>query len=381
MASLRRFPRSSYWYACFSLPDGRRVQRSTKQTQRKPAQALADQWETLAQERAGAKQAHRVIAEIYKSAHGSPLPGATAEDFFTKWIEDRRHEIKPATLTAYSARAKSFVAFLQTRASRPVADIQPDDVRKWRDEIRSRTTPSNANQSLKVLRVILEDAVRSNLIPENPAKPIKLLEKESASRRAFTIAELSAILRVADDEWRSLILCGFYTGQRLGDIARLTWANVDFEADEVRLRTAKTGRLVAIPICAPLRRHLLSLSSSDNAKAPLHSRAAEIAATTGKVSTLSRQFGELLAQAGLTAVRSHGSSGKGRSGSRESSEISFHSLRHTATSLLKNAGISPAVVQDIIGHESAEISSHYTHIESSAKRRAVDAMPDLVPDV
>jgi len=34
---------------------------------------------------------------------------------------------------------------------------------------------------------------------------------------------------------------------------------------------------------------------------------------------------------------------KGRNASREQNEISFHSLRHTATTLLKAAGVSDAV--------------------------------------
>ena len=44
---------------------------------------------------------------------------------------------------------------------------------------------------------------------------------------------------------------------------------------------------------------------------------------------------------------------------------------------MKNAGISPAIVQDIIGHDSPAVSAHYTHIEESAKRKAIGAMPDL----
>jgi hypothetical protein len=46
----------------------------------------------------------------------------------------------------------------------------------------------------------------------------------------------------------------------------------------------------------------------------------------------------------------------GRSGKRTPGELSFHCLRHTATSLMKNAGVSPAIAQDIIGHESAAVS-------------------------
>ena len=59
-------------------------------------------------------------------------------------------------------------------------------------------------------------------------------------------------------------------------------------------------------------------------------------------------------------------------------EISFHALRHTATSLMKNAGISPAIVQEFIGHDSEAINRVYTHIETDAMRRAADALPDIL---
>ena len=59
------------------------------------------------------------------------------------------------------------------------------------------------------------------------------------------------------------------------------------------------------------------------------------------------------------------------------SAISFHSLRHTATSLLKNAGGSEAIAMDIIGHDSKAISRQYTHIDDAAKRSAFGKMPDV----
>ena len=40
-------------------------------------------------------------------------------------------------------------------------------------------------------------------------------------KRGFNIEEVKAILDVADDEWRSMVLFGLYTGQRLSDIASL----------------------------------------------------------------------------------------------------------------------------------------------------------------
>ena len=73
------------------------------------------------------------------------------------------------------------------------------------------------------------------------------------------------------------------------------------------------------------------------------------------MSWLSNQFYEVMASAGLVQSRGDHQKKKGKAGRsarRQMSDVSFHSLRHTATSLLKNAGVSDVVARDIIGHES-----------------------------
>jgi hypothetical protein len=48
---------------------------------------------------------------------------------------------------------------------------------------------------------------------------------------------------MANDEWRSMILFGLYTGQRFGDIATLTRLNnLDLVRGELRLSTQKQAR-------------------------------------------------------------------------------------------------------------------------------------------
>lgn len=380
MASLRKFPASRFWFACFTLPDGRRVQRSTKETTRKLAQGKADQWEMLSQERAKARQSHKVIADIYKAAHKKELPDATTGAFLTGWLKRRKGEIAPASYSTYANRIKHFQGWLADYAQRPLAEMETRHFIAYRDALAERLSATSCNQGTKILRVVFEDARRDGFIAENPAKDCGMLKKVEggSARRPFTVPELKSVLAVADAEWRSMMFFGLYTGQRLGDIARLTWASVDLQSQEIQLRTSKTGRVVRIPICKPLLDHIESLPAGDDPKAPLHPRAASLATVNG--STLSRQFGEMLASAGLAVKKTHEAretEAKGRKARRAASEISFHSLRHTATSMMKNAGISPAVVMDIIGHDSAEMSTHYTHIESDAKRKALDSLPDI----
>jgi hypothetical protein len=55
--------------------------------------------------------------------------------------------------------------------------------------------------------------------------------------------ELRSILDMANDEWRSMILFGLYTGQRFGDIATLPRLNnLDLVRGELRLSTQKQAR-------------------------------------------------------------------------------------------------------------------------------------------
>ena len=70
-----------------------------------------------------------------------------------------------------------------------------------------------------------------------------------------------------------MVLFGLYAGRHLGDIARLTWANVDLPGQRIRLTTQKTGKTLTIPMAEPLARHVENLPVSDDARTPLHPRA------------------------------------------------------------------------------------------------------------
>lgn len=382
MASLRRKPATRFWFACFTLPDGSRVQRSTKEADRRKAQKLADTFEQSARAKMTARQAQRVISEVYARVTGDRLPSETVRAYFDSWLARKKPETAAGTFAFYSGKARAFLAFLGARAGEEIGRIGTPDLLAFRKAEAERVSASTVNHAVKFLRMVFEQAKRDGLLVDNPAENVAILKKrEESARRPFTLPELGRLLAVADAEWRSLLLFGFYTGQRLGDLARLTWANVDLEQDELRFTTGKTGRRQVLPLAAPLRRHLLEVTpAGDDPKAPLHARAFGVVAREGKTGTLSRQFGELMATVGLVAVKSHkktaGEQAPGRNGRRQASEISFHALRHTATSLMKNAGISSAIVQEFIGHESEAINRVYTHMETASLRRAADTLPD-----
>lgn len=57
--------------------------------------------------------------------------------------------------------------------------------------------------------------------------------------------------------------------------------------------------------------------------------------------------------------------------------IRLHDMRHTAATLLLQAGVAPVVVAGILGHSPAVLLSTYAHALPNAKRDAVDLLAGL----
>ena len=93
-------PKSPFWIACFNGvgSDGkvRRLKRSTKTTDRKLAQRLADEWEALeklaGEKRLTESQCRKVIAQMYERTVGEPLHFKTAREYLAEWVESKKNE-------------------------------------------------------------------------------------------------------------------------------------------------------------------------------------------------------------------------------------------------------------------------------------------------
>jgi integrase len=380
VASLTKRPKSKFWVACFTDRTGRRLKRSTATANRKQAQMIADEFEEAARKRRTALQARRVLTQLHREITGDEVSHTSVRAFVDSWIEGKKPEIAPTTLSFYRNVADKFLAFLGEAANRDLTEIAPDQIIRFRNEEAKRFAARTVNHEVKLLRMLFRAARRDALVSDNPAEFVKTIrQRDQNERRPFTLDQLRALLAVADTEWKSMILCGLYTGQRLSDIALLTWANVDLERVEIRLVTRKTNKRLVIPMAPVLARLFETMASSDDPVAPLHPRAHAIVTAKGKSGHLSNQFADLLAQAGLRQKAPHRQTlGQGR-GVRDPREnrLSFHCLRHTSVTLLKEAGVPDAAIMALVGHDSVAMSQHYTHVGREALEKAANALPDI----
>ncbi len=380
MGSLHRRPNTKYWWAAWYGPDGRQIYRSTKCTDRNDAAQVLAAWEKVASRaRAGVlteEQVRRVAADLYFRATGDTVKRQSVREYLAGWKNRKELEVADASASEYRRIADGFMAHIGKRADGDIAQVTTAQVTAWRDGLAGRVAAGTVNKYLKVLRGAWAQAAREGVVSSNPFSAVRTLKARrtfETTRRAFALAEVRRVLAAADAEWRGIILFGLYTGQRLSDITGLTWNQIDVAEGVVRFVTAKTGAVLDIPLAAPL------VDWIGNAKVPKSPNAPVFpTADASTVSQNSKAFGRILVAAGLRReMPNHKGTGKGRDARREASEVTFHCLRHTATSLLKNAGVSDVVAREIIGHKTEAISRAYTHIETKTIRRAIAAMPDV----
>src|SRR5262252_2550730 len=390
MPSIHRQPGRPYWFCAFSIwnPEtltSRRVFRSTKTSDKKQALEICRAWHKAALKARNGKlsvdAAREVIAQgvsdVFTAANVESMPSASIKSWCETWTEAKAIETEESTHARYKRVIERFTGFLgEAKNKRDLSTLQANDIGRFRDREAKELSRSTANLSVKVLRICLGEAMRQGLLTVNPAVRVKLLKLTVESkRRAFTLTEIKRILKACgnDIEWRGLVLFGLYLGQRLGDLTKLTWRAVDLDTGEIAFTTRKTGRRIVLPLVQPLVDYLSGLPTSDNPNAYIFPNSAKHKRTA----SLSNQFREILVEAGLVEPRNYITYKKGRDQAREPSEISFHSLRHSAVTMLKAAGVSDFITREIVGHESAAVSRQYTHLTTDDKRAAMRRLPDV----
>ena len=198
MASLHKDPRgrSPFFYAAFTLADGRRCFRSTKEQDRKKASEVARQWEKAADlgrnGQLNEAQARKVLNDILESAGQGPMSSTSTQDFLTRWIESKETTKAAGTARRYKNTIERFLGQLGQRAKHPLASIAPRDIELLRDgEIRAGKSAKTANMAVKTLRIVFNVARRQGLLINSPADAVDFLPENPAERDTFTRAQLT----------------------------------------------------------------------------------------------------------------------------------------------------------------------------------------------
>jgi integrase len=288
------------------------------------------------------------------------LPPSNAprfEQFCQEFLDSVRH---PNTRKRYSSSVGNLkIHFGNTRLS----EINPEGIDEFKkvrlaDKVRAATV----NRDLAVLRQMLNIAEKRRLISSTPFREVMMLEERKERRQPHILSfkEEAKLLAVSPDFIRALAILILDTGLRSGKEAlALRWHDIDFTDITIRIKSTKTP--AGFRLARMTKRCLAELFAWKKKLGPAFSEFvfANPNHPETHLKNVRRAWPKALKAAGLEYFW-------------------IYDLRHTHTSRLAIANVSPIFIAQMIGHSSPNILSTYAKANEESQRLAICKLDALL---
>ncbi|MDB6454753.1 tyrosine-type recombinase/integrase [Falsirhodobacter sp. 20TX0035] len=226
----------------------------------------------------------------------------------------------------------------------PVGSLQRKDVIRARDA--NRKTLRFANYIVQIWRILMEHAIDIGWRDDNPAKGVSLLKSDADPREAWPQDKIDAFRTVATGRALLIFELCLGTGQRIGDVLKMRWS--DIENSGINVQQGKTKAKLWVPLTPRLagilgatpRIGLTICAWGTAGKATSYRGAADM------VLEVRRQIG--------------------------AEAYDLHGLRYSAAAELAAAGCSDEMIMAITGHKTSAMVARYAG-PARQKARATEA--------
>jgi integrase len=319
------------------------------------------------------KAAERHLVGTVKQVHDGvyrELAPITFKAYAEKWLEGLGG-LKPSTVRDYRSMLNS--ALIPAWADRPLTSLDVTDVNAFTAKRTGTRKPRTLNKYIGLLYKLFEDAVESGHLAVNRLhrsralrRPKPLRPEDEGEVEILNAAEVNQLLGKIATHYVPLYVTLVSTGMRLGEALGLQFGDVDWNAQQIRIRrslykgtyylpkTKKSRRTIDVgdQVLGALRGIERDRYKDDRAPAG----APVFTTTTGALinpdNLRNRVWGPAIQAAGLR-------------------HVTIHSLRHTFASLLIAQGENIKYISEQMGHGSIQITvDRYGHLFPNEKREA-----------
>ncbi len=354
--------RGNIYWACWTQ-DGKQVRRTTHipvsrpgveaRALKKLARATAEGMEATAKNLTTLDLALAAVQAAAGQDCSEKAREVTVQELYNEYC--RLNKYPKHLVNGY----KKLCEFAPNVAHEKLCWLTPVRCQNFLDWLNKNYATSTAMTYGGALKAMIKYARKSGFLRDDPMENIKIQSIAPPQKREiFTAEEVKTMIEKMPGEWPDAIrVCLGLGGQRLGDIALLTWAQYEEEKGIITLTTRKTGRFLRKPVILPLkrvfaRRHK-AIGQISEYIFPYLSTSYNICGA----SNLSREFIEELEKIGIVGRANEAEAVTGRRRTLRSK--SFHSLRGTAVTWLLDAGVPSELVRYIVGHDIADIERKY----------------------
>jgi len=250
---------------------------------------------------------------------------------------------------------------------RAVSEITRRDVIDLLDGVTNRGSAIMANRVLAAVRRFFSWCVERDIIATSPCTGVKAPAAERSRDRNLADEELKVVWKAADQTgfpFGPLVELLILTGQRLAEVAEMTWSEVDFANRLWTIPRQRTKNNVAHEV--PLSEAAMGVLSG------LHKVVGKpgYLFTTNGTSPVSG-FSRAKQRIDMAVQRELGD------GTSPLPHWTFHDLRRTAASGMARLGINLPVIEKVLNHTSGSFAGivgvYQRHSFSEEKRAALEA--------
>lgn len=343
-----------------------------------------------------------VIQEVEQGAYIKESD-ITFENFSKEWLADYENTGKKKKESTILVRKLEIARLLPFLGKSKMKDITRKQYQGAINSLKEKKlSQSTIIGSYTTGRMIFRKSVEFEQIKKDPTqytsipksvKTIDELEEEEEMVKYLEKGELTIFLQTAKDKGLGKDYLTYlflaYTGMRVGELCALKWKDIDFvegsvnitktyynpkcNAKKYKLTTPKTKsskRKISIEeiVLEELKKHkakqniiLMKNRGSYHDKGFIFAKGINDLGYPEHINTIGRHMHSLLKEAGLNT------------------SLTPHSLRHTHTSLLAEAGVSLPEIMERLGHKYEKTTTWvYTHTTKTMKKEASRKFSELM---
>lgn len=333
--SVYKDKRTGIYYISYIDPSGKRVRKSLE-TRNRTVAAMKE-------------------SDVLTKRKAKDSPNIPLESFLARYREFLKATRKPDTARHFEIALRKLLNFKKIVFLNEITPAVLDDLAiTLKAKIKGPNAPG-LNRAIRALKTAMRQAEFWDLIPPQNWRKVSKFKESKGRVEYHTPEEIKQILSIFNPDWKLVVLLGCRAGLRRGEIAALTWDDVDFKNNQLYVAPNKTEKHRYVPIAKDLRAAL---------------QAAKKRAKKGSKYVI--MVGEARdSQFFLSAYYLKATKDKFKF------KCGLHKLRHTFASHLVQAGVDLYRVSKLLGHSSIKMTEIYAHLAPADLKEAVEELPEI----